>query len=197
MVFQVDPTASATFFGLITSAYCLAQTLTGPLYGMWMNKSGSIKPPLATGIIIMALGNVIYGFVESFPETRRRYIMLIARTLVGAGSGCLGVMRAYGATASTLKDRSRAVTLVSAAFVIGLTVGPGLQVAFTPIGYPALKIGPLRIDEYTAPAVFAVVVDIASVFVLLFFFSEHYAGLIIKEEKTGEFSSAYFSAKFL
>jgi ceroid-lipofuscinosis MFS transporter 7 len=180
----VDPTASATFFGLITSGYCLAQTITGPIFGMWMNKVGSIKPPLATGIIIMTLGNVLYVFIEDFPETHRRWAMLAARSAVGAGSGCLGVMRAYGATASTLKDRARAVTFVSAAFVIGLTVGPGLQVAFTPFDYPGkIKIGPARIDEYTSPAIFAVVVDIISVFVLLFFFKEHYAGLIIKEEK--------------
>uniref|UniRef100_A0AC34GPU3 Major facilitator superfamily (MFS) profile domain-containing protein n=1 Tax=Panagrolaimus sp. ES5 TaxID=591445 RepID=A0AC34GPU3_9BILA len=180
----VDPTATATFFGLITSGYCLAQTITGPIFGLWMNKSGSVKPPLATGIIIMALGNVLYAFIEEFSETNRRWAMLVARCAVGAGSGCLGVMRAYGATASTLKDRARAITFVSAAFVIGLTVGPGLQVAFTPFGYPGkLKIGPIRIDEYTSPAIFAVLVDAASVCVLIFFFSEHYAGLMVKQEK--------------
>jgi hypothetical protein len=50
--------------------------------------------------------------------------------------GMVGVLRAYVATASTNKDRVSAIAMNTAFFTGGIAVGPGLQVAFSPIGYP-------------------------------------------------------------
>lgn len=38
------------------------------------------------------------------------------------------MMRAYASTASSLKDRARAITFIQASYVIGMTVGPGIPV---------------------------------------------------------------------
>ncbi|KAK6026368.1 hypothetical protein OSTOST_07687, partial [Ostertagia ostertagi] len=38
---QVDPTASETFFGIITAAFSVGQGLASPAFGFWMNRSKS------------------------------------------------------------------------------------------------------------------------------------------------------------
>ena len=43
--------------------------------------------------------------------------MLAARFLTGFGAGDMAVMRAYSATASNIKDRARAVSLVTSSYV--------------------------------------------------------------------------------
>ena len=79
-----------------------------------------VRPPLTAGLIVMIVSNAIYACVELFPQTSRRWVMLVARFFVGSGSGIVGIMRAYAATASTLKDRAKAITYLSASFVSGL-----------------------------------------------------------------------------
>ena len=69
------------------------------------------------GIAIQILSNAIYGCMENFHQTDRRYIMLASRILVGLGSGTVAVMRAYAANASVKKDRARAITMISASWV--------------------------------------------------------------------------------
>ncbi|PIO76342.1 hypothetical protein TELCIR_01573 [Teladorsagia circumcincta] len=76
---HVDPTASETFFGIITSAYSVGQGIASPAFGFWMNRSKSVRQPITCGIIIMILSNVIFCFVEAFKEEKRRWIMMVAR----------------------------------------------------------------------------------------------------------------------
>lgn len=66
--------------------------------------------------------------MEAFAEKERRWVMMVARFFIGVGAGTIGVMRAYAATASSLKDRARAITFIQASYVIGMTLGPGIQV---------------------------------------------------------------------
>ncbi|EFP10412.1 hypothetical protein CRE_22973 [Caenorhabditis remanei] len=120
----VDPTASASFFGFITAAFSVGQGLASPVFGYWMNKAKSVRQPLVFGISIMILSNIIFCFVEGFPEKQRRWVMMVARFFIGVGAGTIGVMRAYAATASSLKDRARAITFIQASYVIGMTFGP-------------------------------------------------------------------------
>ncbi|KAE9556415.1 hypothetical protein FO519_000300 [Halicephalobus sp. NKZ332] len=176
----IDDNATSTFFGIVTASYCLMQTIFGPFYGIWMNKFGTTKYPLGTGIAIMGISNALYACVEMFPEHQRGYVMLVARSGVGMGSGCLGVTRAYAAMGSTLQDRTKAVTYMAASFVIGLTIGPGFQIAFTPIK-DGFHIGSFHISEYTSPAIFAVIIDTISLFVLFTIFKEDYVGIVVTE----------------
>ncbi|RCN51043.1 hypothetical protein ANCCAN_02830, partial [Ancylostoma caninum] len=60
------------------------------------------------------------------------------------------VLRTYAVTASTVSDRSRSISLNSGSFALGLTIGPAIQIIFSPIGYPGTKlIGSLYLDMYT------------------------------------------------
>uniref|UniRef100_A0A8R1EBA9 MFS domain-containing protein n=1 Tax=Caenorhabditis japonica TaxID=281687 RepID=A0A8R1EBA9_CAEJA len=173
----VDPTASASFFGFITAAFSVGQGLASPAFGYWMNRAKSVRQPLVFGISVMILSNIIFCFVEAFKEKERRWVMMVARFFIGVGAGTVGVMRAYAATASSLKDRARAITFIQASYVIGMTLGPGIQVAFTPIGYPGLSNNVIHVDLYTAPAWFASIVSLVSVLFIFIFLEENYAGV--------------------
>lgn len=65
----------------------------------------------------MFLSNLIYASMELFPSNRR-YIMFASRLLIGVASGDIAALRAYCASAAVPKDRSRAVVLTSAAWVL-------------------------------------------------------------------------------
>ncbi|KHJ97818.1 hypothetical protein OESDEN_02197 [Oesophagostomum dentatum] len=111
--------------------------------------------------------------------------MMAARFFIGLGAGTVGVMRAYASTASSLKDRARAITFIQASYVIGMTIGPGVPVAFAPIGFPGWALGPLHLNMYTAPAWFACLICIISLVLLLILLEENYAG-IQEEGPTGD-----------
>ncbi|KJH46141.1 transporter, major facilitator family protein [Dictyocaulus viviparus] len=178
----VDPTASDVFFGIITASYSVGQGIASPLFGLWMNRSKSVRSPLIVGITVMILSNTIFCFVEAFMEKKRRWVMLVSRLFIGLGAGTVGVMRAYAATASTLTDRARAITLIQASYVIGMTIGPAIPVAFAPIQYPGWVVGPLHVDMYTASAWLASIICIVSLILLLIMLEENYAGIEEKYE---------------
>ncbi|KHJ79946.1 hypothetical protein OESDEN_20389 [Oesophagostomum dentatum] len=94
-----------------------------------MNHSKSVRQPMICGILVMIVSNVIFCFVEAFQEKERRWVMMAARFFIGLGAGTVGVMRAYASTASSLKDRARAITFIQASYVIGMTIGPGVPVS--------------------------------------------------------------------
>ncbi|EPB66926.1 hypothetical protein ANCCEY_13981 [Ancylostoma ceylanicum] len=102
--------------------------------------------------------------------------MLIARFSTGFGAGTLGVLRSFVATASTRRSRIRAVSLGTAGFTSGLSVGPAiqrdvdLQICFIPLGREGFYIGPT-------------------------FFVEHYVGIISDEEKKGNFTQKRVTLK--
>uniref|UniRef100_A0A914DF79 Major facilitator superfamily (MFS) profile domain-containing protein n=1 Tax=Acrobeloides nanus TaxID=290746 RepID=A0A914DF79_9BILA len=181
----IDPTASATFFGIIIAVFSFGQAISAPLFGFWMNKAKTIRPALCFAFILMLISNGVYACTEFFPQHQRKYIMLAARFLIGFGAGDMAVMRAYSATASTIKDRARAVSLVTSSWVFGLVVGPGLQVIFEPFGYPGFKLfGLFHFDMYTAPAWFSALTDLLSIILLWTIFVEEYAGILTEEEKS-------------
>ncbi|WKY01253.1 hypothetical protein Q1695_015334 [Nippostrongylus brasiliensis] len=88
---KVDPTASETFFGIITAAFSVGQGLASPIFGFWMNRSKSVRWPMICGITVMIVSNVIFCFVEAFKEKERRWVMMVARFFIGLGAGTVGV----------------------------------------------------------------------------------------------------------
>ncbi|CAI5444080.1 unnamed protein product [Caenorhabditis angaria] len=185
----VDPTASASFFGFITAAFSVGQGLASPAFGYWMNRAKSVRQPLVFGISVMILSNIIFCFVETFKEKERRWVMMTARFFIGLGAGTVGVMRAYAATASSLEDRARAITFIQASYVIGMTLGPGIQVAFTPLSYPGIVLGAIHIDMYTAPAWFASIVCLLSLIFIFIFLEENYAGIDKEEDEEDSYTA--------
>ncbi|CAH1777121.1 unnamed protein product [Owenia fusiformis] len=89
-------------------------------------------------------------------------------------SGNVAVVRAYVSGATTMKERTPAMANLSAGQAIGFIIGPGIQAAFYPIGYPGIvHIPELHIDLYTAPALFSAVLGVVNIGLILTIFSEH------------------------
>uniref|UniRef100_A0A914Z4U3 Major facilitator superfamily (MFS) profile domain-containing protein n=1 Tax=Panagrolaimus superbus TaxID=310955 RepID=A0A914Z4U3_9BILA len=124
----------------------------------------------------MFIGNAIYLSLEIIPFPAK-YVLFVGRFITGVGSSNSCLLRTYASTASTSKDRSRAIAYVTCGQALGATCGPVFQLIFTPLGYPGLRYLNLGINIYTAPAYFACLMNVAGAFALYFLFKEVYAGV--------------------
>jgi MFS family permease len=102
-LFQLDPTVSEGFFGLVVGGYSLVQMLLTPLMGIWADRMEQIRLPLLICNAFMLvgyphsfdmtfflylpiqIGNVIYCFVEVFPFAWIKYVFLVSRLVSGIG----------------------------------------------------------------------------------------------------------------
>ncbi|VDL87666.1 unnamed protein product [Nippostrongylus brasiliensis] len=163
---KVDPTASETFFGIITAAFSVGQGLASPIFGFWMNRSKSVRWPMICGITVMIVSNVIFCFVEAFKEKERRWVMMVASKLLDF------ILKT--------NRNNYCIYKMCCRFFIGLGAG---TVAFAPIGFPGWVVGPLHVDMFTAPAWFATLICILSLVLLLILLEENYVG--VQEEDEG------------
>ncbi|KAE9550505.1 hypothetical protein FO519_006279 [Halicephalobus sp. NKZ332] len=174
----LDSSVTETFFGYIVAVYSVGQIFSSPTFGYWSNKIRQVRLPLYVGLFLMFVGNALYIALElvAFPK---KYLMLIGRFVTGAGSGNVTLLRTYASTASTFKDRPRAIAYVTCGQALGMTCGPALQLIFTPLGYPGFQLfHTLTINMYTAPAYLACSMNVFGAVALKFLFKENYAGIV-------------------
>ncbi|XP_050415718.1 major facilitator superfamily domain-containing protein 8 isoform X2 [Patella vulgata] len=168
----VDRKASADFFGWIVAGYSLGQLVASPLFGFWSNRFNTTRWPLLLSIGINIVANIMYAYIESFPDTRQ-YYLLLARALVGFGAGNVAVVRSYVAGATTNEERTGVMANVSIFQSVGFILGPAFQAALVPLGYP----GPVselefHLDLYTAPAFLSAVAGFINILLLVTLFKE-------------------------
>nr|CAD7442741.1 unnamed protein product [Timema bartmani] len=82
---KLDPAAGKEFMGYVVGANPLGQMLFSPLVGWWGNKTGSIRLPLLSSLVMFTLASAAYSMLEIF-NTYRKYWMLLARFFVGVSS---------------------------------------------------------------------------------------------------------------
>uniref|UniRef100_A0A914CWT7 Major facilitator superfamily (MFS) profile domain-containing protein n=1 Tax=Acrobeloides nanus TaxID=290746 RepID=A0A914CWT7_9BILA len=178
----LDSSANETFFGYIIAIYSLGQIFSSPTFGYWSNRIKQVRLPLFSGLALMFIGNALYIVLElvTFP---RKYLMLVCRCITGMGSGNVSLLRTYASTASTDKDRPKAIAYVTCGQALGTTAGPALQLLFTPLSYPGFQIfDMLTINMYTAPAYLACSMNFLGALALYFLFKENYAGIVDEED---------------
>uniref|UniRef100_A0A915MBD3 Major facilitator superfamily (MFS) profile domain-containing protein n=1 Tax=Meloidogyne javanica TaxID=6303 RepID=A0A915MBD3_MELJA len=176
----MDSSASENFYGYIVASYSLGQMIASPIVGYLSNRLKKIRHLLYIGIFLAFLGNALYLCVHLFPIEERRYALLIGRFVTGIGSSNISLLKAYASSASTQRDRSRAIALVTGGVALGMTMGPAFQLLFTPIGYPGpnILISGLMLSMYTAPALMACIMNAVNAFCIFAYFREVYAGVI-------------------
>ncbi|XP_066999586.2 major facilitator superfamily domain-containing protein 8 [Anabrus simplex] len=172
---KLDPAAGKEFMGYIVGANPLGQMLFSPLVGWWSNRLGSVRIPLLFSLAMFTFASGVYSALEIFTGYRK-YWMLGARFLVGVSSANIAVCRSYLSAATTLKERTGAVSMVSLAQVLGFVVGPGLQAAVTPLGNDGMDLIPgiLKLNMYTAAGWINVVMGVLNFIMFLpAIFHEH------------------------
>ncbi|VDN51458.1 unnamed protein product [Dracunculus medinensis] len=190
---SIDPHADLSFFGWIIASFNIGQMMSSWTFGYWNQKTMSTRYPVSCGLVFMAVGNFIYGLLPIFSDNRQ-WFMLLARFTVGFGSGNLIVLRTYCATATSEKDRTKAVSLAIGAFVGGLSMGPVLQALFTPIGKKGFSLGVIVLNMYTTPALLMVLISNAAIFMLFAFFEENYAGILSVDKRSWYSIKTHFNA---
>ncbi|KAF7271162.1 CLN7/MFS domain-containing 8 [Rhynchophorus ferrugineus] len=148
---KLDPSAGKEFMGFIVAANPFAQMCFSPLIGWWSNKLGSIRLPVIASLLLFGFASSVYSCLELF-DSHVKHWMLWSRFLVGVSSANIAACRAYLSAATMLSERTKAVSMISLAQVLGFVVGPAIQAAVVPLGYDGVWILPhkLRFNMYTA-----------------------------------------------
>ncbi|XP_047495445.1 major facilitator superfamily domain-containing protein 8-like isoform X1 [Penaeus chinensis] len=125
---RLDAGVSKEFLGWAIAANPLGQMVASPLLGLWGNKAGSNRGAFLTTILLFIVGNILYAILSLF-GTAARGVMIFSRFLVGISSANIAIIRSYIASSTTLKERTTAVALTSAAQGLGFIIGPAIQAA--------------------------------------------------------------------
>lgn len=136
--------------GFIVAANPLGQMIFSPLFGWWSNKLKSIRVPLLGSMAIFCISSALYSSLDLLQQDVK-YWMFLARFFVGVSSANIAVCRSYVSAATTLKERTNSVSMMSLAQVLGFVIGPALQAAVTPLGTEGfLFMNTFVINMYTA-----------------------------------------------
>lgn len=119
--------------GLVVAANPLGQMVFSPIFGYWSNKMKSIRFPLMASMAIFCISSAVYSTLDMF-DSHVKYWMFLARFFVGVSSANIAVCRSYLSAATTMRERTDAVSMMSLAQVLGFVFGPALQAAVTPLG---------------------------------------------------------------
>eukprot|EP00079_Xenopus_tropicalis_P008727 XP_002932088.1 PREDICTED: major facilitator superfamily domain-containing protein 8 [Xenopus tropicalis] len=170
---KVDQSADASFLGWVIASFSLGQMVASPLFGLWSNHRPR-REPLVVSITILVAASCLYAYVQ-VPASHNKYYMLLARTLVGFGSGNVAVVRSYVAGATSLSERTGAMANISAFQAIGFILGPAFQAGLSMIGENGVTIGAiyLQVNMYTAPALMGALLGIGNIILIFAVFREH------------------------
>uniref|UniRef100_A0A0K0EE27 MFS domain-containing protein n=1 Tax=Strongyloides stercoralis TaxID=6248 RepID=A0A0K0EE27_STRER len=185
----LDPHVSEEFFGLVLGSYSISNIIFSPVFGWWSNKIKCIKIPLYIGITSQLIGNFLYFILDKLPCYQKEF-MIVSRIITGVGWSSVSLLRSYAATASTEKDRSRAVSIISGGLAFGVTIGPSLNLLFIGLGYPGISIlKNIYFHIYNMPSFLAVVANGCSLLAVKYIFVEKYVGIHKYEASKKEDSS--------
>lgn len=163
--------------GLVIAANPLGSMIFSPIFEWWSNKVSSIRFPMLVSLVIFCLSSGLYSTLDLLKDSTIlgvKYWMFIARFLVGVSGANMAVCNSYLSAATTLKERTMSVSILSFAQVLGFVVGPALQSAVTPLGTEGFEFYGLKINMYTATGWSNVLLgSINFILFLPYFFKDH------------------------
>jgi len=184
-LYQMDPGVRMIEYGIVVAADAAAQMIFSPLFGILIDRIKTVRPVALLCCFLFCAGNVLYAMVGLFDRSKlfgldvrgtRIWMMMLARFIVGAGTGLNSAGRYYASTATLISERTTHISLLSLFQTLGFIAGPGIQAALTPIG-PA-DIGPegeVVWDMYTSTGwVSAATGILCFILYLPFIFKESY-----------------------
>jgi DHA1 family tetracycline resistance protein-like MFS transporter len=103
--------------GLLVASYAAAQLIGAPLLGRLSDRYGR-RPVLIASIFGTFIGFVMLGFARTL------VMLFAARILDGLTGGNISIAQAYITDVTDVKDRSRGLGMIGAAFGLGFIIGP-------------------------------------------------------------------------
>uniref|UniRef100_A0A914Y6X7 Major facilitator superfamily (MFS) profile domain-containing protein n=1 Tax=Panagrolaimus superbus TaxID=310955 RepID=A0A914Y6X7_9BILA len=151
--------------------------------GYLVNKTSNTKPALIISRILAICSTFIYFGIE-FNATSAIYLMIAYQLLMGISFGFGNVFRTHIAMATKESERSKGYGLSNLSYSLGTIIGPLLQLIFSLIHFPGLKLlFGLHFNLYTASVYLALFTSIIGLLALIFFF---YGNLKVLPKKAGQ-----------
>lgn len=142
---------SGEIMGYLISLFAIAQLVTSPITGIWVDRFGR-KKLIVIGLFMFSVSELIFAVGSDV------WVLYLSRILGGISAALImPSVTAFVADITTLEERPKALGYVSAAISTGFIIGPG-------IGGYAAEWG-VRVPFYLAAAV-ALVAAIFSLFML-------------------------------
>ena len=112
--------------GYSVAAFSFGRILVSPLFGSWTVTYGYTNTLLFASMILL-LGTLMYAQVQN---VGRPEFLIVAQTVLGIGSGTLGVTRAFVADVTAKKQRTKYMAWITAVQYGGFTVTPFIGAIF-------------------------------------------------------------------
>ncbi|KAM9461594.1 major facilitator superfamily domain-containing protein 8 [Clarias gariepinus] len=137
--------AAPYFLGLSLSAFSLSGLLSGPLFGIWSDKTHGTKKIILFANCFEIIGNFMYftGF--------SKWLLLSSRFVAGIGSGAGSSIFGFLTRITAPEDRSTVFAAVMACRQAGLLIGPAFNIFLRLCDF---QLGPFVVNKYTAPGIF-------------------------------------------
>ncbi len=120
-----------TAAGLMISVFAGAQLLMSPVAGKWADVYGR-RPMIIAGLIGFTVSMGVFYLSDNLT------VLLISRAIGGVGAALLiPAIFAYVADITTLKQRAKGNSYISAAMSLGIVIGPGIGGFFAEFGLKA------------------------------------------------------------
>ncbi|SDC14048.1 MFS transporter [Shouchella lonarensis] len=117
--------------GLIIALFAAAQFFMSPVAGKWADQYGRKKMIIA-GLVFLTLSMFVFYFSNNI------WIVYVSRIIGGIGAALLiPAIFAYIADITTIEQRARGNSLISASISLGIVVGPGIGGFFADFGVRA------------------------------------------------------------
>ncbi|OGX80049.1 multidrug transporter [Exiguobacterium sp. SH31] len=120
-----------TAAGLMISVFAGAQLLMSPIAGKWADVYGR-RLMIISGLIGFTISMAVFYLSDNLT------VLLISRAIGGVGAALLiPAIFAYVADITTLKQRAKGNSYISAAMSLGIVIGPGIGGFFAEFGLKA------------------------------------------------------------
>jgi hypothetical protein len=112
--------------GYTVAAFSFGRILVSPLFGSWSVTYG-YSITLLCSCVVLFLGTIMYAQVQNVGKTQ---FLIVAQTVLGIGSGTLGVTRAFVADITAQRNRTTYMAWITAVQYAGFTVTPFVGALF-------------------------------------------------------------------
>ncbi|XP_008431499.1 major facilitator superfamily domain-containing protein 8 [Poecilia reticulata] len=133
------------FLGLGLSAFSLSALLTGPLFGVWSDRSKTTKSIILFSNLFEIAGNFMYFMGYS------KWLLLCSRLVAGVGAGAGSSIFGFLTRSTLPEERAGIFAAIMACRQAGLLVGPAFNLFLRLCDF---KLGPFVVNKYTSPGIF-------------------------------------------